>query len=244
MGWRTARAWWRWLTQGPRTDAGPRQGLPRKSGQRRERPGSAAPWTVSALPATIERMTETGRATELLRRMGTGDEAAAEEITLLLHAELRRIAQGVLQGAGPGHTLQPTALLNEVWIRLFRTDSISWENRTHFLSTAAVAMRSVLVDHARKRRAAKRGGDLERVPLDAVVVLFEQNATDLLALEECLEALGTVDPELVKIVELRFFSGLNHPEIAQVLGIPLRTVERGWKTARTWLYQRLVDGES
>lgn len=186
-------------------------------------------------------MVDPGHATELLQRMNDGDRAASTEITQLLYAELRRIAERALNGAVPGHTLQPTALLHEVWIRLFDVDSVYWNNRAHFLGTAAIAMRSVLVDHARRRRALKRGGDGERVALDGVLVLFEENATDILALEESLQALAAVDPELVQIVELRFFSGMSHPEIADALGVSLRAVERGWKTARTWLYQRLQD---
>jgi RNA polymerase sigma factor (TIGR02999 family) len=179
-------------------------------------------------------------ATSLLQRMARGDDAAAHELLPLLYGELHELARRMM-GAGAGRqTLQPTALVHEAWMKLVDQDSsAAFEGRAHFLGLAAKAMRSVLVDHARKRGAQKRGGGGARVPLDQVVELFEEHSSDLLALDDALTRLAEVDPELARIVELRFFGGLSVVETAGALGVGEATVVRGWRVARMWLQREL-----
>ena len=185
-------------------------------------------------------MARPGEATRILSRLRAGEAGAAEELAEIVYEELHRIASGAMARARPDHTLQPTALLNEAWLRLIGLE-VDWESRAHFLGVASRAMRSVLVDHARARAADKRGGNLERVELDEAFALFEQRSGDLLELEAALERLTNLDPDLARIVELRFFGGLSHPEVARVTGGSLRGVERGWRTARDWLYRDMRD---
>lgn len=166
------------------------------------------------------------------------DPSDADPRSDLVYAELRRLARRAMSRQGPGHTLQTTALLHEAWLRLEKLDA-RWESKDHFLAVAARAMRSVLVDHARRRGAEKRGGGRQRVDLDDVVDGLQQRSADLLALDEALAELTRLDEELARIVEMRFFGGLKHPAIADLLGVSLRRVERGWSTARSWLYTRL-----
>ena len=160
-----------------------------------------------------------------------------------LRARLRRPARrrpGSCAGASaPVHTLQTTALVNEAYLRLVRERDRSWQNRAHFLAIASTAMRRILVDHAEKRRAAKRGGGQERTALDDVVVVFERQVEDLLALNEALEELARRDDRKSRVVELRFFSGLTLEEVAQVLGVTRRTVDRDWRYARAWIRERM-----
>jgi len=189
-------------------------------------------------------VTEPGHVTLLLRRLSGGDEQAGDELAPILYAELHRLAQRAMAATPSSHTLQPTALLNEAWIRLIDTEAPEWDGRTHFLGVAAKAMRSVLVDHARKRGTLKRGEAREKIDIDEAVITFEERAIDLLALDEALAELGKVDEELARIVELRFFGGMKHPEIAEVLETSLRSVERGWVSARAWLYQRVSQGDT
>ena len=177
--------------------------------------------------------------TELLNRARGGDAAAAESVIAILYDELRAIARAQMGGAA--HTLQPTALVHEAYLRLVRRED-SWENRRHFLGFAARAMRSVLVDHARAKQRVKRGGKLERDPLHAAVAWFEENRIDLLALEDALRRLEGEDPRQHRIVELRFFAGLSNAEAAEALSISLATVEREWAVARAWLYRYMADG--
>jgi len=184
-------------------------------------------------------MTDQDRTIRLLRRMREGDDGASTELLGIVHGELREIARR-LMGQSPGpQTLQATALVNEAWMRLSKSEGAEFSDRTHFLSVAARAMRSVLIDHARKRKSEKRGGSRERVPLDAVLVPFEESAGDLLALDEALTELAASDERLAKIVELRFFGGLTHEEIAALHDLSTRSIERGWRTARAWLKKRL-----
>lgn len=184
-----------------------------------------------------------GEATRLLRRLREGDERAADELVPLVYAELHRLARRAMADLPPGHTLQPTALLNEAWVRLTHGGGAGFEDREHFLAVASRAMRSVLVDRARRRGARKRGGGAERLELDRVVAVLEERSADLVALDEALEDLAQLDPELARIVEMRFFGGLKHPAVASVLGVSLRSVERGWSTARAWLHARLAPEE-
>jgi RNA polymerase sigma factor (TIGR02999 family) len=181
----------------------------------------------------------TAEVTRLLRRLNAGDRDAAEPLMAFVYGELRGLARGQLH-RGPAHaTLQPTALVHEAYLRLVGGDRADWEGRQHFYAVSARAMRQVLIDHARARASEKRGGDRRRVPLDAVLVEVEESTVDLLALEEALEKLSAVDEQLARIVELRFFTGLEHAEAAAVLGLSTRTVERGWRTAKAWLHQAL-----
>ncbi|MEO0650594.1 MAG: ECF-type sigma factor [Planctomycetota bacterium] len=183
-------------------------------------------------------MAEAQEVTQILGRMRAGDPQAAEQLLPLLQAELRRLAERAMAGQRPDHTLQPTALLHEAWIRVAGAPG-EVHGREHFLALAATAMRSVLVDHARRRRAEKRGGGAGRESLDGIVIEWEDRALDLVALDDALEQLGGLDPALVRVVELRFFAGLAHPAIAEAEGRSLRSVERDWAVARDWLRQRL-----
>ncbi|MCB9896639.1 MAG: sigma-70 family RNA polymerase sigma factor [Planctomycetes bacterium] len=190
-------------------------------------------------------MTEPGPATLLLNRLRDGDADAAAELFPLVYDELHRLAARDMQRQPAGHTLQPTALVHEAFLKLVgRTGGAS--DRAHFFRLAAQAMRSVLVDHARGRRRAKRGGDALRVTLDEPLVAESSDARlpDLLDVDEALAELAAVDEPLVRIVELRFFAGLTAAEAADVLGVSSRTVERGWRTARAWLLARLSGGDA
>jgi RNA polymerase sigma factor (TIGR02999 family) len=144
-----------------------------------------------------------------------------------------------MRGERPGHTLQATALVHEAWLRLIDTTRIEFENRSHFFAMAAQQMRHILVDHARARRAGKRGGKAEKLPLNEVVVGPEAEQADILALDDALEALAKVDPQQSQIVELRYFGGLSIEETAAALGISPATVKRDWNMAKAWLYQEL-----
>lgn len=179
-----------------------------------------------------------GQVTALLRRASDGDQAAASELFAQLYAELRARAQSVAHRADA--TLQPTALVHEAWLKLVPDRAPSFADRTHFLRAAAAAMRSVLVDHIRARRTEKRGGDRQRVELDAIADVYDRRAVDLLGLDESLQRLAAMDPQLAQIVELRFFAGLQMQEIGPVLGVSTSTVERGWRTASAWLRAELA----
>ena len=174
--------------------------------------------------------------TTLLRRIAEGCATARGQLAEIVYAELRGMAAAQLKGMR-GHTLQPTALVHEVWLRLHGGGDFA--SRQHFLGVAAKAMRSVLIDHRRRRHADKRGGDRERTPLDAVVLFLERDEIDLLDLDVALIALEHEDPQLARLVELRFFSGMSHAEIAAVEQCSVSTVERGWRLARAFLHQRL-----
>ncbi|GJM23313.1 MAG: extracytoplasmic sigma factor ECF [Planctomycetota bacterium] len=177
-------------------------------------------------------------ATELLRRVSAGEQDAEAPLLAALYDELRRLARQHMNAQSAAHTLQPTALVHEAWMRINKGGG--WNGREHFLCFASRAMRSVLVDHARSRLAAKRGGDRERVPLDAAVESYESNGLDLLALEEALERLAQEEPDLVRIIELRFFGGLSMEETRRAAGCSLSTAERRWQLARIWLRTALA----
>ena len=177
--------------------------------------------------------------TQLLLAWAQGNEAARDELIPLVYDTLRRIARNHLRGERPGHTLQTTALINEVYLRLI-DQSVSWQSRAHFFGITARLMRQVLVDYARARSRNKRGGDQQRVSLAVAEEGLEQSA-DLLALDDALETLDRVDPERGRIVELRFFGGLTIEETAEVMGVSTPTVERGWRAARAWLQTELAD---
>jgi RNA polymerase sigma factor (TIGR02999 family) len=188
-------------------------------------------------------MTSSGseHATRLLKRMGSGDASAADELLPLVYEELHRLAATMMREQRSDHTLQPTALLHEAYLKLFDKEAqSSFESREHFLAVAAKAMRNVLVDHARRRAAEKRGGARERVTVSAVEGVLDDNAPDLLVLDEALTRLSAIDEPLARIVELRFFGGLSVEESARVLGVSEPTVVRGWRVARMWLERELA----
>jgi RNA polymerase sigma factor (TIGR02999 family) len=187
--------------------------------------------------------------TELLRAWGAGDAQASDALAPLVYAELRRQAQRALRREGTGHTLQPTALVHEAWIRLDDQLGARWESRTQFFAVAAQMMRRVLVDHARTRQAIKRGGAgghaAARVTLGAVdregpEAAPSLDAVDLLALDDALARLAALDPQKARLVELRYFAGLSIPEAAEALGVSPATVGREWAVARAWLRRELA----
>ena len=178
--------------------------------------------------------------TDLLRRWSSdGDRESLDRLMPLISRELHRIARSFFQRERPNHTLQPTALVNEVYLRLVDRKKATWENRVHFLSFAARTMRRILVEYARKRKTAKRGAGAEPVTLDDALASEEQRGVDLLALDEALSRLGEIDPRQARLVELRFFAGLTVREIAAVEEIGTATVNRDIAMARAWLRREL-----
>ena len=178
--------------------------------------------------------------TELLIDWGQGDQLALEKLLPLVYDELRRLAHNYLRREPAGHTLQPTALVNEAYLKLVGQKRVNWQNRAHFFAISAKLMRRILVDHARQRQAAKRGGsDQQRLSITSAETLIKQPEIDLLALNEALDELAQMDPQQGRIVELKFFGGLSIEETAEVLGISHATVERDWKLARAWLRRQL-----
>jgi len=180
--------------------------------------------------------------TELLLSWGKGDEAAFQRLVPLVHAELQRLAGRMMQGERAGHTLQPTALVNELYLRLIDVRRVRWQDRNHFLSMTSRLMRRVLVDHARTRRAQKRGGDAVRITLGDGVDVADERGRDLVALDEALTALAATDERKSRVIELRFFGGLSVEETASVLDISVETVMRDAKLAKAWLQRELRDG--
>jgi RNA polymerase sigma-70 factor (ECF subfamily) len=175
--------------------------------------------------------------TELLERWGAGDKQAFDRLMPYIYDELKRVAGGYLRGERPGHTLQPTALVHETYLRMVHLDSPKIENRKHFLVLAAQAMRRVLVDHARRRNAGKR--DAQFLPPDSGLVIQPDLDFDVVALDDALNYLSQMDPGKERIVELRYFGGLSVVETAEVLGRSPATVKRDWAVAKAWLYRRL-----
>lgn len=168
---------------------------------------------------------------------------AAEALFPIIYGELRDLAGRVLRGERPGHTLQPTALVHEAWLRLIGQQDATFNDRGHFLSVAAMAMRRILVNHAKARGAAKRGGGAPVVVLDEALAVFEDRAVDLIALDEAIDRLAEIDDRQARVVELRFFTGLSVDETAQVMDISPRTVHREWLMARAWLRGAIADEE-
>ncbi len=183
-------------------------------------------------------------ATRMLLDAGNGDSIAAEQLLPLVYDELRQLAERQLRLERPGHTLQPTALVHEAWLRLIDQTRVHWQNRAHFLAIAATAMRRILVNHAKARASLKRGGeghDRLRVPLDQLVDSLSDHA-DLAALDEALKRLAELDPQQARVVEMRFFGGLTVDEVAKSLELSPRTVHRDWAMARAWLRGELLKG--
>jgi RNA polymerase sigma-70 factor (ECF subfamily) len=184
---------------------------------------------------------ETGspRITGLLLAWRAGDEGALDELVPLVHAELRRIARRQMGRERPGHTLQPTALVNEAYLRLVDIRQLHWQNRAHFFAMAARLMRRVLVDYARSRRYQKRGGGAHKVSLAEGMLVTEPRGPDVIALDDALEALAATDARKARVVELRFFGGLTVEETAEVLAVSVDTVMRDWKLAKVWLLREM-----
>jgi RNA polymerase sigma factor (TIGR02999 family) len=177
--------------------------------------------------------------TELLRCWRQGDGEALDRLVPLVHAELRRVARSHIRREGSGHTLQATALVHEVYLRLVGLDHLTLTDRTHFFALAAILMRQILVDHARRKRADKRGGAVSMVSLDGVSPASQPSMVDVLALDQALDALSSRDPRQGRVVELRFFAGLSIDETAEAIGVSSATVEREWAMAKAWLHRRL-----
>jgi RNA polymerase sigma factor (TIGR02999 family) len=184
-------------------------------------------------------MAQLGEVTELLADWGEGNREALNRLMLLVFDELRARARWFLAGEREGHTLQPTALVNELYLRLLDRQQADWKGRAHFFAFAARVMRRILVDHARGRDAAKRGGGAVTVTLSAASGLGEERDVELLALDQALERLAELDEEQAKIVELRYFAGLSITETAEVLGLGEATIARRWASARAFLYGQL-----
>lgn len=184
---------------------------------------------------------EGAQVTRLLERWQKGDSVAADELLPLVYAELRRIATSKLRGERSSHTLQPTALVHEAWLRLINQHGASWQNRGHFFAIATQAMRRILVDHARRRDAAKRGEGKHRVDVQELAGVLSSPLPDdrLLALDTALDKLAELDERQAHVVELRFFGGLSVEEVAEVLAISPTTVKREWATARAWLFREV-----
>lgn len=174
--------------------------------------------------------------TRLLIRLMDGERAVLDDLLPLVYAELRRLAAGYLRHERPGHTLQPTALVHEAYLRLVDQTQVQWQNRAHFFGVAAQMMRRILVDHARSQQAEKRGGDIQKLALDENIDVSGERAAELIALDDALARLAELDPQKSRIVELRFFGGLSVEETAEVLGVSAPTVKRQWRMAKAWLY--------
>ena len=180
--------------------------------------------------------------TGLLLAWRAGDASALERLIPLVHAELQRIAHRFMRKERAGHSLQTSALVNEAYLRLIDAHNVDWQNRAHFFAISASLMRRILVDMARERQARKRGGSAELVVLDEALVAGRERHEDLVALDEALTALAATDERKSKVVELRFFGGLNEAEIAEALQVPPETVRRDWRLAKSWLLRFLSGG--
>ena len=177
--------------------------------------------------------------TQLLARWSGGDREALEQLLPLVYRELRQLADRYLRRERSDHTLQATALVHEAYLKLIDQQNVRWQNRAHFFGVAAQAMRRILVDHARGHMAAKRGSGGVKLSLDDVVVVSDEKAEEMVALDDALNRLHEIDPQKSRIVELRFFGGLSIEETAEVLGIGTATVIRQWRMARAWLYGQI-----
>jgi len=201
--------------------------------------------SVFLAPTSTEfQMTQssTHEVTQLLADWSGGDQAALDKLIPLVEAELHRLAHHYMSRERAGHTLQTTALVDEAYLRLAGQRKIDWQNRAHFFGIAAKLMRQILVDYARKRHFAKRGGNALHVSLDEAAVVGEERASEMISLDEALTELGEIAPEQSRMVELRFFGGLTIEETAEVMGLSIDKVKRDWSMAKTWLYHELKKG--
>jgi len=185
----------------------------------------------------------TGEVTRLLREVRSGDQEATGRLIAAVYGELRQVAGRAMRRERPGHTLQPTALVNEAFLRLVNQTGIEWKDRAHFFGVAARLMREILVDYARQHAAAKRGGGF-KVTLDDSLLVSEGRLDEVIAWDEVLRRLEQLDARQSRIVELRFFGGLNVEEVAEVMEISTPTVKREWASAKAWLHRELASGKS
>jgi RNA polymerase sigma factor (TIGR02999 family) len=204
--------------------------------------GMSGRYTIRARPTlriqASDPMTTSLEVSQLLRAWSNGETSAADRLMPLVYEELRHIARRQMRRQRAGHTLQTTALIHEAYVRLVGESDVHWQNRAHFFGVAAKAMRHILVDHARSRHAAKRGGAAQRVTLDEAAVISAQPA-ELVALDDALRSLAGLDPRKGQVVELKYFGGLTVDEIAKVLRVSPETVARDWRLARAWLLREL-----
>jgi RNA polymerase sigma-70 factor, ECF subfamily len=182
---------------------------------------------------------EDGEVTALLAEFSKGKDEAASQLIPLVYAELRKLASGCMRRERPDHTLQPTALVHEAYIKLLQQRSFEWQSRAHFYAIAAKIMRRILVDHARAHLREKRGAGNRPIPLDGNLVFAPEQSEDLLNLNQALDQLGQLDPRQARIVELRFFAGLTVDEAAELMEISPKTVKRDWSMAKAWLHGEL-----
>ncbi len=180
---------------------------------------------------------------QLLRAWSQGDEAALESLTPLVYEELHRLAKYYMARERPGHILQTTALVNEAYLRLLKWEEVTWQNRAHFFGVSAHLMRRILVDFARKRTQVEGDNKVPVLTLDEALEISEEPGTDLVAMDDALEALAELDPRKGEIVELRFFGGLTVKEVAEVMNLSTATVAREWSKAKAWLLRELSHGE-
>ena len=190
------------------------------------------------------RMEIPGETTRLLHALDRDDPSAAERLYIIVYDELRAVAARYFRDQPADHTLQPTALVNEAFLRLVDQTRMEWQSRAHFLAVAARAMRQILIDHARRRGAVKRGRDLCRVTMDQAVTPIVDSDPELLDLDEALQKLAAIDQRQSKVVELRFFGGMTVEEVAHVLDVSKTTTETEWRMARAWLRRELTQGEA
>ena len=178
--------------------------------------------------------------TQLLMNWSQGDKAALDQLVPLVYPELRRLAKRHMDREDPAHTLQTSALINEAYLKLVDQQNVEWQNRAHFFAVSAQVMRHILVDHARTRNYAKRGGGAPKLPLDEAAALTEQRAGQLIALDDALRDLSALDARKSQIIELRFFGGLSLDETAEVMKISPSTVQREWRAAKAWLHHTMT----
>lgn len=180
--------------------------------------------------------------TQILRAVERGDGHASEELMPLVYAELRKLAAARMQGEAAGHTLQPTALVHEAWLRLTAGQEQSWQNRAHFFAAAAQAMRRILVDHARRKAGLKHGGGQQRLNIDDLDPAQATPDEKILLIDEALEELERVNSERAHVVVLKFFAGMTNSQVAETLHVSRSTVDRHWECARTWLFKKIKQG--
>jgi RNA polymerase sigma-70 factor (ECF subfamily) len=187
--------------------------------------------------------TSAAKVTQLLFDWQRGDESALKKLTPLIYDELRRLAHRYVKHERSGHTLQTTALVNEAYVRLAGQERPAWQNRAHFFAVTAKVMRHILIDHARRRRYLKHGGQFQQVSLAEASLMSEARAGELIALDEALDELKNFDPRKHAVVELRYFGGLSLEETAEALELSVMTVRRDWRAAKAWLFQRMREAD-
>ena len=195
-------------------------------------------WTRGSEPVSDEASSE--NLTRLLVDWGNGDAQALERLVPLVYRDLRRLARRYLRSEPPGHTLQSTALVHEAYLRLIDQRNTHWQNRAHFFGISAQLIRRILVDHARARKAGKRGGNAAKIQIDDSVAAHESQGLDLVVLDDCLKTLSGIDPQQARVIELRYFAGLTVEETAEVMHVSPTTVKREWRLARAWLHREIA----